>query len=61
FNESLWVTADIEETRAASIYFRQAVLRGEDEILCQAKVRVVSISAETLRPKPIPDLVRWSL
>ncbi|MGZ8244830.1 tol-pal system-associated acyl-CoA thioesterase, partial [Methylomagnum sp.] len=47
FNESLWVTADIEETRAASIYFRQAVLRGEDEILCQAKVRVVSISAET--------------
>lgn len=57
FNESLWVTADFDEIRAASLYFEQAVMRGEDEVLCRARVRVVSISAETYRPKGVPDYV----
>lgn len=57
FNESLWVTADFGEIRAASLYFEQEVRRGEDEILCSARVRVVSISPETFRPKPVPEFV----
>jgi len=55
FNDALWVTAEFSEIRAASLYFDQAVLRGEDEVLCRARVRVVSISAETYRPKGVPD------
>jgi acyl-CoA thioester hydrolase len=57
FNEMLWVTAEFEQVRSASLFFRQAVMRGEDEILCEARVRVVSISAETFRPRPVPDFL----
>jgi acyl-CoA thioester hydrolase len=57
FNDSLWVTGDFSEIRAASIYFRQEVRRGEDEILCTARVRVVSISPETHRPKAVPEFI----
>jgi acyl-CoA thioester hydrolase len=60
FNESLWVTADIEQVKSASFIFNQAVIRGE-EILCAAKVRVACLSAEILRPISIPDVVLRSL
>lgn len=57
FNEMLWVTSEFEQVRSASLFFKQAVMRGEDEILCTARVRVVSISAETFRPRPVPEFL----
>jgi acyl-CoA thioester hydrolase len=57
FNDSLWVTSEIEQIRSASIFFRQAVFRGESELLCEARVQVVCLAAEAFRPKPVPDFM----
>jgi acyl-CoA thioester hydrolase len=57
FNEALWVTAEMEQIRSASIFFRQAIFRGESELLCEARVRVVCLSAAAFRPKPVPDFM----
>ena len=57
FNDRLWVTADLDRIRSASIHFRQAVVRSEDEVLCEARVRVVCLSAESFRPRAVPDVI----
>lgn len=57
FNEMLWVTAELEDLRHASLYFRQAVRRGEDETLCTAKVRVVCLAEGQFRPRALPDFL----
>jgi acyl-CoA thioester hydrolase len=57
FNNELWATADLDEVRPASLHFRQALLRGADEVLCQASVKVVCLAAEAFRPKPLPDFL----
>lgn len=57
FNDALWVTAEIENLRAASFIFRQEVRRGEDELLCSATVKVVSLSAAAFRPKAVPEFI----
>ena len=57
FNESLWVTADVEQVKSASLMFKQAVLREEGEVLCAARVKVACLAAEAFRPKAIPDFI----
>lgn len=57
FNDTLWVTAELEEIKFASIFFQQAILRGEDEILCEARVRVVCIADGAFRPTAVPDFI----
>jgi acyl-CoA thioester hydrolase len=61
-NELLDVTVAIEEVRAASILFGQAVRRDGGELICEGRVRVASISADAFRPVAIPDfmLERWA-
>ena len=56
-NDVLRVTAEPEEIRFASLYFRQAVRRGRDEVLCTASVRVVCIAEGAFRPTAIPALL----
>lgn len=53
FNEALTVSAEVVESGGASITFRQEVRRG-DEVLCRGKVKIASLDAQTLRPKPAP-------
>ena len=57
FNDALWVTAELEEVRFTSLYFSQAVIRGEDEILCTAQVRVVCIADGVFRPTALPEFL----
>lgn len=59
FNDALWVTAEIDPPRPASLLFRQEIRRGDDsgELLCTAKVRVASLSARAFRPKAMPDFL----
>ncbi|MEW6647407.1 MAG: tol-pal system-associated acyl-CoA thioesterase [Pseudomonadota bacterium] len=53
FNDALAVTAEVVHNGGASITFRQEVRRGE-EVLCRGKVKIASLDAQTLRPKPAP-------
>lgn len=60
-NDLLWVSAEITERRAVSLVFRQAVGRGEGEILCRGKIRVVTVAADTMRPRPMPEFLTRGL
>lgn len=61
FNDELWVTADFVEIRPASIVFGQSVGRGEAGILCSAEVKVAAISAQSFRPKAVPEFLLTQL
>ena len=57
FDDSLLVTADIEDLKRASLTFVQRIFRSDEpeQPLCLARVRVVCLSAEQFTPRPIPD------
>lgn len=56
FNDALTVTAEVVHNGGASITFRQEVRRG-DEVLCRGKVKIASLDAQTLRPRPAPAAI----
>ena len=57
FNELLQVSAQISKRGGASISFEQRIYR-EGETLCQGEIKVASLDADTLMPRPIPDAVK---
>jgi acyl-CoA thioester hydrolase len=67
FNEQLYAGAAVEERRAASLSFRQRVVRAANAPaaaaatagaeLCTARVQVVCVDAASLRPRRIPDFL----
>ena len=60
FNDLLQVSACIEEVRGASLGFVQQVRRGE-ETLCQGRIKIVSLDAESFRPRPLPASILAAL
>jgi len=54
FNDALTVSAAIAEHGRASLTFDQEVRR-DDELLCSGRVRIACLSADGLRPRPMPD------
>ncbi len=52
-DDELSVTCALERHGAASLSFRQQVLRGQ-ELLASAGVRIACLDAATLRPAPLP-------
>ena len=52
-DDELSVTAQVEKMGRASIRFRQEVCRGS-EVLVSAQVGIACVSADTMRPQPIP-------
>lgn len=69
FNDRLCAGAEVSGRRAASLDFVQRVVRaddpaaaeavepGADAELCTARVRIVCVDAEGLRPRRIPDFL----
>ena len=53
FNDLLEVSAQVVHHGGASITFEQQVRR-DDEVLCAGKVKIVSLDAQTFRPRPAP-------
>lgn len=60
FNDSLQVTVEVVNVGGSRIRFLQQVLRGNEEI-ARAKVEVVCVSTDTLRPARIPDGLRMNV
>ena len=55
FNDSLIVTVKIATLRGASMMLEQEVKKeNEPGVLCQGKVRIVSLTASDFSPCPIP-------
>ncbi|MGD8558496.1 MAG: tol-pal system-associated acyl-CoA thioesterase [Gammaproteobacteria bacterium] len=59
FNDLLNVSVAISKQGRASLTFDQAVSRadGECELLCTGQVKVACLTADTLRPKVIPEKI----
>ena len=55
-NDWLEVSVDLEAVRSASLLFGQEVRR-DGELLCDARVRVASLTADTFRPMALPDFM----
>lgn len=57
FNELLWVDAQVAELKRASLVFEQVLTRQADEldVLCKARVKVVSLNADNFTVAAIPD------
>ncbi len=60
FNEALVVKSGISSTSAASLVFQQKILR-DDELLCQAEVKVACLHAEQFKPMAIPSFMLMGL
>lgn len=54
FNELLDVTAEVTETKKASLLFKQTIVRDGKE-LNKAEIRIACLDAKTMRPKAIPE------
>jgi acyl-CoA thioester hydrolase len=59
-DDEILVTAELQRLSGATITFKQAVLRGEAQLV-DASARVACLDSGTLKPRPIPkDLfVEW--
>lgn len=59
FNDLLDVSVAISKQGKASLTFEQAVRRadGEHQLLCLGQVKVACLTADTLRPKIIPEKI----
>lgn len=55
-NDLLGVSVDFEAVRAASLLFVQRISR-DGSLLCEGRVRVAALSADSFRPMAIPDFM----
>ncbi|MFW5450882.1 MAG: acyl-CoA thioesterase, partial [Methylophagaceae bacterium] len=56
FNDSLVVRSHIIKVSGASFEFAQKIFR-DDELLCEATVKVACVDANRFRPKSIPSFI----
>jgi acyl-CoA thioester hydrolase len=62
FNDTLDVSAQTDDVRGASLSFTQTIRRrDEPSLLCDGRVRIVCVDAESLKPVPIPEVLRSEL
>ncbi len=57
FNDELSVTAEVVELKKASMLFEQKIVRIDqpNKILCQGKIRIACLRADTFKPCAIPQ------
>ena len=59
FNQKLIVSTEIEDLGKAKIVFRQTIARESDQqVLCEAMVRVASLYADRFKARPMPEIFR---
>lgn len=56
FNDALIVRSHISNVSGASFEFKQKVFRN-DELLCEADVKIACLDAKRFRPKSIPSFI----
>lgn len=62
FNDTLEVSAQVNNIRRTSLTFSQRIVRHEaDDLLCEGQVRIACVDAGTFKPSPIPETLRAEL
>ncbi len=57
FNDLLNIKTRIIEPRKVSFVFEQLVFNQAEKMICNAKIKIVCIDSNTLKPKPIPETI----
>jgi len=57
FNEELTVNARITGLRKASMLFEQTIYNKQNDLLCQAEIRIACINNKTMKPVSIPAFI----
>jgi len=58
FNDELEVVSNIQKTARTNLIFKQTIRRaGEEAILSEAEIQVVSVNASSWKPQVIPETV----
>jgi len=58
-DDELMVSAEVVETKRASLRFKQQVRRAKDDLLlCEGQFVVACVRTESLKPRPIPEALR---
>lgn len=57
FNEELTVNAKIAGLRKASMLFEQTIHNKQNDLLCQAEIRIACINNKTMKPVSIPAFI----
>lgn len=61
FNDALRVSVKIARPGRASLQLEQAVQGAQGELLCDGRVRIACVDAQTFRPQPIPEPIRLEI
>jgi acyl-CoA thioester hydrolase len=63
FNQLLNVTAVAAKVGGASVMFEHKITPAEDNnvLLCEGQIRIVSLSASTFAPKPLPKTLSMEI
>jgi acyl-CoA thioester hydrolase len=56
FNDALIVSSSLIKAAGASMEFEQKIYR-DDELLCEAVVKVACLNSDRFRPRPIPSFI----
>jgi acyl-CoA thioester hydrolase len=56
FNDALMVSSSLVKAAGASMEFEQKIYR-DDELLCEAVVKVACLDSDRFRPRPIPSFI----
>jgi acyl-CoA thioester hydrolase len=57
FNDTLSVSVEMSRAGKASLELTQRVLRGPEELICRANVRIACVDSDSLRPRGIPQIL----
>ena len=58
FNDELEVVSNIQKTARTNLIFKQTIRRaGEEAVLSEAEIQVVSVNATSWKPQAIPETV----
>ena len=57
FNDTLSVSVEMSRAGKASLDLTQRVLRGAEDLVCRAEVRIACVDADSLRPRRIPQIL----
>jgi len=63
FNQLLNVSATVAKKGGVSITFEHKITPAEDNnvLLCEGQIRIVSLSASTFAPKPLPETLSMEI
>jgi len=56
FNDALMVNSSLIKAAGASMEFEQKIYR-DDELLCEAVVKVACLDSDRFRPRPLPSFI----